>query len=312
MKRTNIMEKKLIERYIAGDATQAEKEAVQLWIEADDGNYREYMELRKIYNITLAVSGDISDVPYKNVALREFLKIAAAVAITFACTYFIIHNRQGEAPALLQTLHAPAGQRAELRLADGTYVWLNSMSTLIFPDRFADGVREVSLEGEAYFDVRHNAQKPFTVHAKQYDVNVTGTEFNVLSYDSLVSRFEISLLKGEVEISRRHGESIRLLPGFCVYEDGDKLVTSRIEDYNHFLWKKGIISFNNEPVEDILNTLQRYYDVEIKNNNLKIKDMRYTGKFRTKDGIEHVLNVLRIATGLKYIKDADRNVITVY
>ena len=100
----------------------------------------------------------------------------------------------------MQTVIVPAGQRAELLLADGTKVWLNSRSKLKFPDRFQKDARKVELDGEGYFEVTHQEEAPFTVHTSKYDVKVLGTEFNVKAYKDK-EQFETSLLKGSVEVS---------------------------------------------------------------------------------------------------------------
>lgn len=309
------MDRNILNKYIAGDASQAEKESVQLWLEADSANRKELMSLRTLYDITL---GHLPEENGKMVNLKknrrklltDLIKIAAAVLVTFGCTYyFLAKDYQPEEEVAMQTLHIPAGQRAELTLTDGTKVWLNALTTLTFPNKFTLNNREVYLDGEAYFNVEHDAEKPFTVKTDKYLVNVLGTEFNITAYMKR-NLFETSLLNGSVEVvSRMDNQKIILDPGERAYLKDNKLVVSAIRNYDHFLWTKGILSFDHERMDDIFDKLQLYYDVEIRNDNQKINEMRYTGKFRTRDGIEHVLNVLKIATGLKYTKDNDLNII---
>jgi ferric-dicitrate binding protein FerR (iron transport regulator) len=305
-----------LEKYMAGDSSQQEKEDVQRWIEADEANRKEFATLRTLYDISLAHLPEEQrslPAPERKINRKfsvEWLKIAAAILITFACSYYFLKPSQAEEVATMQMLHIPAGQRAELTLADGTKVWLNALTTFTFPDRFATTSREVYLDGEAYFEVAHDEAKPFAVHTEPYEIRVLGTEFNVSAYQNKNGRFETSLIKGSVEIvSPDHAQMIKLSPGNRAYEKDNLLVTGAIPDYNRFLWKKGIICFENERIEDILTQLQLYYDIEIQNDKASVKDMRYTGKFHTKDGIEHVLNVLKIPTGLRYSKDNEANII---
>jgi ferric-dicitrate binding protein FerR (iron transport regulator) len=313
------MNAKELEKYMAGDASQQEKEDVQRWIETDEANRKEFAALRTLYDISLAhLPEEQRSLPAperKNNRKfsAEWLKIAAAILITFACSYYFLKPSQVEGEgATMQTLHIPAGQRAELTLVDGTKVWLNALTTFTFPNRFTATSREVYLDGEAYFEVSRDAAKPFAVHTKPYEIRVLGTEFNVSAYQNKNGRFETSLIKGSVEIiSPDHTQTVKLSPGDHAYEKDNRLVTGAIPDYNRFLWKKGIICFENERIEDILTQLQLYYDIEIRNDNASVKDMRYTGKFRTKDGIEHVLNVLKIPTGLHYNKDNEANIIQI-
>jgi len=313
------MKTEQLEKYMAGDSSQEEKEEVQRWLEADEKNRKKFTALRTLYDITLAhlpeEESDSLSVPEKKTSRNlfiEWLKIAAVILITFSCTYYFLKPAQEKEEVVMQTLHIPTGQRAELTLADGTKVWLNSQTTFTFPNHFTTTSREVYLNGEAYFEVAHDQAKPFAVHTKPHDIHVLGTEFNVSAYGNKLGSFELSLIKGSVElVSPESAQTIQLSPGNRVFETENGLITAAISDYNHFLWKKGIISFENERIEDILTKLQLYYDVEIRNGNSSVKDMRYTGKFRTRDGIEHVLNVLRIPTALRYEKDDETNIIRI-
>jgi ferric-dicitrate binding protein FerR (iron transport regulator) len=304
-----------------GDASQEEKEAIQRWMEADEKNRKELMSLRTLYNITVANLPETSQtvVPPTGRTRRivtELLKAAAVIFLTFTCTRLFLFPEPKDAAVTdgthTQTLHVPAGQRAELTLADGTKVWLNSQTTLRFPDRFTETSREVVLDGEGYFDVMHDANSPFRVITQEHAVNVFGTEFNVMSY-SKNGYFETSLLDGSVEItSDITRQTVSLMPGNCAYTENGELTVSAIEHYERFLWRNGIISFEHERVETLLRKLELYYDVEIVNQNKSIAGLRYTGKFRTKDGIEHVLNVLQVPTGLRYRKDVEKNLIQIY
>lgn len=308
-----------IRNYIAGDSSQEEKEEMQLWLEADDKNRKEFMRLRMLYDITLChlPEPDIKQKSNKSGHRKlwfDLLKVVAVILITFGCTcYFmtLIQLKQEKEELVMQTLHVPAGQRAELILSDGTKVWLNASTKFTFPSRFTAGEREVYLDGEAYFDVTHNAEKKFTVNTQEYAVNVLGTEFNVLAY-SKSGKFEIDLLRGSVEIiSKDYTQQLILSPGNKAYKEGSSLFCKAIQEHDHLLWKEGVISFDDERIEDILEQLELYYDIKIQNENRAIKDIRYTGKFRIKEGIEHALNVLQIPSGLQYTKNSEANVIQI-
>lgn len=308
------MDAEKLNKYFRGDSSQAEKEEVQLWLEKEEKNRQEFMSLRTLYDVTLELLPENLDQQQptqkknRNI-IFDWMKIAAAVVLTFMVSYYYVGGHSGEVE--MQTLHVPAGQRAELTLADGTKVWLNALTTLTFPSQFTKSARKVYLDGEAYFDVRHDDDKKFTVNVGKYNVNVLGTEFNVTAYSRKES-FETSLIRGAVEIEPANGgQRLLLTPGNKACLKGDELVVVPIPDYDSFLWKDGIISFRNERMEDILCKLELYYDVEICNEKNTIKDIRYTGKFRIKDGIEHVLNVLKIPTGMDYVKGNDDNKIII-
>lgn len=316
------MDRGLLNKYIAGNASQHEKESVQLWIEADESNRKELMSLRTLYDITTAhlSEGEKTTVTRKGGKVHrlyyDLLKIAAAILVTFGCTYYFLQPRT--LPVLtadattMQTLHVPAGQRAELTLSDGTKVWLNSLTTFTFPSHFANDNREVYLDGEGYFDVTYRDEVVFNVKTGGHTITVLGTEFNVFAYSKNRS-FETSLIDGSVEIrTDNNPHTLLLTPGNRAYVENGGLKTGSILHYDYFLWKNGIISFNHERVSDILQKLELYYDIRIENRNNRINNMRYTGKFRTKDGIEHVLKVLQVPTGLRYTKDNEENRIQIY
>ena len=204
----------------------------------------------------------------------------------------------------MQTVVVPAGQHAELYLADGTHVWLNSGSRLTFPGRFSKKVRHVELDGEGYFKVSSNIKQPFIVGTNRCNIRVLGTEFNVLAYEK-DSIWETALLEGAVEILQKKSEVslMKLKPGDMARLSKNQLTKEKIQE--------GLICFNDISLRDIMEKLKLYYDVNFVINNQQILDAHYTGKFRTHDGIEHVIRVLALNNKFTYIKDNESNTITI-
>lgn len=241
----------------------------------------------------------------------ELAKIAAILIIFWGGTKLYETTTTKEDVITYQTLYVPAGQRAELLLPDSTRVWLNARSKLVYPISFGKGTRHVELNGEAYFDVIHNEKQPFVVKTSLMDIQVLGTEFNVTAYSGS-SDFEVSLLRGSIELS-----SPNLSSGYRMKEkeniklQNNKLISKNISDYDYFRWKEGLICFNNESVATIIEKLKLYYDIDIEVYNPKFMNSRYSGKFRTKDGIEQVLKVLQIEHKFTYTKNNDLNLITI-
>ncbi len=313
------MDKEILYKYIIGDASPEEKEAVVRWIDADKENMKEYLALRKLHTITIwqqepaPVALEMISKGRKRRTLwsagRELLKIAAIFAIAFSVVSIYYSRTEPETvpqEAIMQTIYVPAGQRAELTLSDSTKVWLNAKTTLTFPSHFEGGNRSVTLDGEGYFDVTHNESKPFIVKTEQYDIKVLGTEFNVNAYKGNVL-FETSLLKGSVRIeSANHKEGILLEPNKKAFTKHGQLETSPIVQYDYFLWKEGLICFDDNTIGDLFEKLRLYFDVNIIIENTKILNQRYTGKFRTSDGVEHVLKTLQLRTKFKYEKKDDK------
>ena len=313
------MNPELLQKYIAGNATEAEKQRVTEWIQENPENMREYMAQRKLHDMALWRTEPVAEEnsrERKHFSLRgvcmEAGKIAAVLAIVLLGTHYWTGKHQVPEDKTWQSIYVPAGQRAELMLADGTKVWLNSRSTLTFPGSFKGDIRNVKLDGEGYFAVTKNVEQPFIVETNKCNVKVLGTELNVMAY-AADSVWETSLLEGAVEIlvPGSNNSGMRLEPNMMASLKGNRLVKGRIKEVDYFLWREGLLCFNDISVRDMIEKLKLYYGVDIVVNNTRILKNRYTGKFRTKDGVEHVLKVLKLNNKFTYTKDDETNVITI-
>lgn len=309
------MKNDLLQKYISGEASEAEKKQVTEWVQESPDNMREYLAQRKLYDIALWQSKTMEEKPQNKrkiftlrSAVYSMTKIAAMIAIVFLIAHYW-KNKDTEKISY-QLIYVPAGQRAELTLADGTKVWLNSRSSLKFPTNFQGKSRNVILDGEGFFTVAKNKEVPFIVKTKKYDVKVLGTEFNILAY-STDSIWETSLLEGSVEIQTNGKRKLRLEPNTMVRLQGNSLVKQHIKKMEYFRWREGLICFDNISVKEMIEKLKLYYGVDIVINNQEILGNRYTGKFRAGDGIEHVLKVLRLNNRFTYEKDDETNKIII-
>ncbi|WP_288738590.1 FecR family protein [uncultured Parabacteroides sp.] len=312
------MDKDILQRYVEGNVSPEEIIAVVDWLDADESHVREFMALHKLNDISLLNQPDSKvDVQKKKKTITfrqisyELAKIAAILILFWGGTKLYETTSVKENVIAYQTLYVPAGQRAELILPDSTHVWLNARSKLVYPISFGKDIRQVELNGEAYFDVIHNEKQPFVVKTPQMDIQVLGTEFNVTAYSSS-SDFEVALLRGCIELSSpRLSSNYRMKEKEHIRLQNNKLISKDISDYDYFRWKEGLICFNNESVATIIEKLKLYYDIDIEVYNQKFINSRYTGKFRTKDGIEQVLKVLQIEHKFTYTKNNDLNLITI-
>lgn len=312
------MDKEILQRYVEGNVTPEEIIAVVDWLDADENNVREFMALHKLNDISLLnqlesqidIAKKKKTISFRQIGY-ELAKIAAILIIFWGGAKLYETTTTKEEIITYQTLYVPAGQRAELLLPDSTRVWLNARSKLIYPVSFGKGTRQVELNGEAYFDVIHNEKQPFVVKTSLMDIQVLGTEFNVTAYSGS-SDFEVSLLRGCIELSSPNlSSSYRMKEKENIKLQENKLISKNISDYDYFRWKEGLICFNNESVATIIEKLKLYYDIDIEVHNQKFMNSRYSGKFRTKDGIEQVLKVLQIEHKFTYTKNNDLNLITI-
>jgi transmembrane sensor len=246
--------------------------------------------------------------------VRLAVQYAAAalilIASTFFATRYFLVGSDGEMEP--NRLVVPAGQRAQLTLPDGTSVWLNAQSTLTYPARFSGRSRRVTVSGEAYFDVASNSRKPFIVSTQEMEMRVLGTEFNVYSYPE-ADYIRTDLVEGSLMVYSKRSPQTRvtLKPNEQVVMREGKMYVRKINSPDYFLWKDGIYSFENERLIDIIEKLQLYYDVKIIVKDPEIFNVRYTGKFRQRDGIDEILRIIQKIQKFNVQKDTENNVITI-
>lgn len=211
----------------------------------------------------------------------------------------------------MNTLYTPAGQRACLVLQDGTEVWLNAKSKLVYPAQFTGKERRVKVEGEAFFNVAKDSVKPFIVSALDVDMKVLGTQFNVYCYPD-AGYVETSLLEGSVRVffSGKEKEGVLLKPDQQVTAAHGKMVVKPIRLNDHFLWRDGVYAFENEPLINILKKLELYYDVKIIVEDTSLFKETYTGKFRQRDSLDDIFKILQQIRSFKIRKNVDNNIIT--
>lgn len=310
------MDDKLLQLYFEGRTTDEQSRLITEWLDADTDNMMYYQRLCRLYEISFwnekpqVIISSLGEKPKWRSILYEVMKIAAIFVLGFALNHLL--NPEIEEEVAMQTIHVPAGQNAQLTLADGSKVWLNAGSTLDFPTRFIKDKRQVSLEGEGFFEVKANKEKPFIVSTSNYTIKALGTSFNVNAYTQS-DEFETALLTGKVEISDRTTNfTLTLTPDNRAVLMDNKLSIVPIHSKDYFLWREGIIYFD-EPLTDVLNKLELYFDVNIKVNNQSVLENKRhcTGKFRTRDGLDHILNVLQLTNHFTYKKDEEKNLITI-
>ena len=311
------MNRELLQQYVEGNVTSEEVEKVVDWLDADEANVREFMALHKLYDFSLFNQAEIQKPKTSSVGSISFrkmsyeiLKIAAVFLIVWGLiSLFFI--KKTEQPVSYQTFIVPAGQRAELILPDSTKVWLNSKTEIIYPTYFGNNNREVKLNGEAYFKVKKDPENPFIVKTEQMDIQVLGTEFNVLAYSDR-DFTDVSLLEGSVQLTALGiSRSYILSPNERAQLKGGKLHVSPITRFDYFRWKEGLLSFQDESVQSIINKLELYFDVQIDVQRTSLLNYQYTGKFRVDDGVEQVLKVLQLEHQFVYTRDRERNMITI-
>lgn len=203
----------------------------------------------------------------------------------------------------------PTAQIKKVVLPDGTRVMLNSRSLLRYPEKFDSRTREVYLQGEAYLEVAHNKEKPFIVHANNFNIQVLGTKFNVNSYNGK-SAF-VALVDGSVQVTTAKNQNkVMMKPNNLLrLKDGniDELVHTQATDYISWLDKK--LKLNGDKMDRIMTNLANYYDLEIVYNK-PIPKIELYGKLELKAEPQKVLEAISQLSGLSITMENKKIYIT--
>lgn len=192
----------------------------------------------------------------------------------------------------------PFGKRSRIVLSDNSVVWLNSGSKLIYPARFANGKREVFLEGEAIFEVSHDEKQPFMVLTRDLDVQVLGTVFNLTAYPD-EKTVNTVLVSGSVQLSYNNrailgAKKEMMVPGkLAVYDPEEKtIVQTSVNTKNFISWKEGIVVLEKNSLASIVKKLSRYYNVSIEISDSELADETFSGALDLKNSPVQVLELI--------------------
>lgn len=237
-------------------------------------------------------------------------RIAAAVAILLIASFFgyqkIMKDAAEEAlsqrkPVYIEKVN-PKGQKTLFMLPDGSTVKLNAESKLVYPDTFATDIREVTLVGEAFFDVKENPAKPFIVKTAHLQTRVLGTSFNIKAYPDENSH-EVALVTGKVQINDNTDPSTEMILSpneLAIYNNVQKNINkTKFNPATKLAWRDNTIYFDNSNFAEIIKTLERWYGVNfILPQDMEIQD-KFTGVYRDKS-LEQVLDGISFSLDFQF------------
>lgn len=301
------MNQKLLHKFFEGKTSLDEEKKIRDWMEKSESNFNCFMQSRKEYDIQILSGSNVIASNKKKLIPLQWIVGAAATIIILIIGGIYLFNIENNIEQY-NTIIVPAGQRINLILSDNTNLWLNANTEFRYPTEFSKKNRTVYLDGEAYFEVSKDENKPFIVKTSKGDVHVTGTSFNVEAY-SKFDNFVTSLFEGGVDIYIKDNKSVTLFPNELGILENNQFLIKNITDNDHYLWKDGLISFRNKGIEEILISLEKYFDIEIQINTSNLPQHTYTGKFRHSDGVEYALRVLQKSINFYYSRDVDSGII---
>ncbi|WP_163712786.1 FecR domain-containing protein [Mangrovibacterium lignilyticum] len=315
MKMTDKIEQ-MIGAYLNGELSRDEEAELMNWIQADPSNKSLFYSIKDTWDSTKPVTADVNQQLlyfYKTQARKASPKrvlpiwtnVAAAVAILLIGLFaaqFIPFLQTGN-KSMVESFQVPKGSHSQIVLADGTKVNLNSNSHLELAPDFSAKNRKVSLEGEAYFEVKSDKSNPFKVQTHKFDIVVTGTKFNVNSY-SEDTNIGATLAEGRITLQTKNMRTITLKPGQKITFDQQtmKAVLSEADVESDLAWVDGEFNFKAIPFPDLIRRLERWYDVKLVYEGPEFDSMVYTGRFKNQETIWQVLDALKLTTSIDYTK----------
>ena len=210
---------------------------------------------------------------------------------------------------LFNQLTVPYAKSSVLTLHDGTKIWVNADTKLVYPVEFEKDKREIYVNGEIFLDVAHDAQRPFIVRTGDFRIQVVGTRFNVQAYAS-DEQSRIALESGSVKIITENNDDVLLSPN-TMYEQ-DKNGNSSVKDADirkYTSWIHGLYMYESERLDVILKRLERHYGTEIVFDP-SVSEIRCSGKLDLKENLEDVLSTISMAALVEYVKDGESYIIS--
>lgn len=214
-------------------------------------------------------------------------------------------------PVRLVSYNTGAGERKLLDLPDGSRIWLNAMSRITYPEHFHGSRREVFLEGEAFFEVKHNPEKPFYVRSGSFYTRVLGTSFQVKAYE--VTSWQVTVASGKVAVGvidsvhddTQDREIARLLPNHrLIYDERWGTWRKDSVDVTHEIcWREGKLSFQHASLPEVLRTLQRSFDINILVVGDQTQSCFFTADFQSGIAVRDILETFKMTGALDYTID---------
>ena len=313
---------KIIAKYLQNKASKLEIKVLEDWLQQSSDNQELFDELLLIWKepsrepvlinseeVKEKVWSRVSDIhPINRKATKTrffgipyYLRIAVAaaflVSLTFSLYYFLQQEGQdGPMVRTVVTKSNPAGQKSRINLPDGSIVWLNAASEIQYDENFTNITRDITLQGEAYFEVVKDSLRPFTVNTQNLSLVVLGTSFNVNAFEN-EELTHVALIEGKLKVA--HLDDIS--SGVIVLEKGEgiafnrhtaaisKMQLSAADRFTNMSWRDGVLDFNEDDFNGFIKKIERWYDVKVEVSGEPSHSWRIKASFKN----EYLSNVLK-------------------
>ncbi|MDX8337799.1 FecR domain-containing protein [Draconibacterium sp. IB214405] len=331
----------LVTKYLNKETNSQENEEVETWLSQADKNREEFEQYKKMLNKVDSfyqakkfdneaawnyVHAQLNPAKVRSIQLQktrkeviaQFYKYAAIVIIALllgSVTYYL-GFRNPDRAYYSEVISAENQVLNEYVLPDGSVVTLNNNSKLLFPKKFKGDTREVTIIGEAFFDVQRNPEKPFVINAGSAQVKVLGTSFNVSAYPG-AETVEVIVKTGKVQVinnnatTEKGNEEVFLTPGEkgTLVVSNSHITKTMNSDPNFLSWKTHDLVFNTVPLNQVVECLEKAYHIDIDVMEPELNDLLYEGHFDQKP-VDFVLDVIRLTFDLELSVDGKHYTLT--
>jgi len=316
----------IIQKYLQGNTSEEEEQQLYHWMKESPEHEKRLFAEKDIWDsyglklnkknyevdteLALIKSRIESGQSRRLHVIRRVLQMAALFIVVFglgwASQFIRISGSQPPTQVTMQEVFVPKGQVNQLFLADGTRIWVNSETRLSIPSQFDSKERVVKLNGEAFFEVAKDKNRPFRVELNGQQIEVLGTSFNVRAYANS-NEIETTLATGQIRL--RTGDQTTLLkPGEQSLYDrkNNKLTIDTVDPLSFISWKDGRYEFHNKDLIEVFKVVERWYDVDITADEAQFKEMHFSGVIKRNKDIKHFLEVLNKSISIRYEIDSDK------
>lgn len=304
---------KLLDRYLAGKCTEAERLSLDRFFASfqEDSSWQESWQLTECERIKLEIYTSLNRQIDKEQAtgfsvwrraVPTVLRIAAMVVVALGLGWFAYTRFYAEEPPRYITQKTVRGQRATITLTDGSVVRLNAESEITYPEKFTTDTREIQLTGEAFFDVHRDPEHPFIIHAQGLKTSVLGTSFNIRA-EAMAASVQVTVRTGSVQVEPETDDSRRLVLAptqQAIYTRADAGLTRQTVALERYLaWTDDIIYLDNTPIREMVETLEKWYGVSISLEQEALGNCLISGKYKS-DQLVNILEGLEFMQGITY------------
>ena len=324
----NSLDENIIERYLAGEYSEAEMEQIPEWLKASEDNRKEWLKLRMVsaksafihFSDPEHVSRSYKELQKKfnsqkhleqemmqKITLR-LMRFAASILVLVGLSgIFYKYITDWQYPKMVVVATGENEPVRQIMLEDSTQVWLSAGSRIEYPERFWKNERRVSVEGKVYFEVAKDANRPFYVNTETYSVKVLGTSFEV-NANKYNQTSDVTLVEGNVEIFNQNRASLcTLQPGqqFEIDKLNNHYILRKVEAEMYASWHEGTLEFDGLTFSEIAKALERHYNVRIILGEGITREIKLVGSLSFGKDIHQMMRAMELVMPINYHVQTD-------